>query len=85
MTTTFEKLQQVIIDKFGNELKLDINSVTAETTLAELHIESLEMFDLVFAIENAFNIVLLDEHLKSISTLQDIVDLIDKLCLEKKP
>jgi acyl carrier protein len=82
MATTFEVLQTIITETFDQDLTTNITTITPESTLAELNIESLEMFDLIFAVEDAFDISVPNDQLK-IETVQDIVNLVDRLCVEQ--
>ena len=82
MATTFERLQTIITDTFDKDLTTNIETINPESTLAELNIESLEMFDLIFAVEDAFDISVPNDQLK-ITSVQDIVDLVDRLCVEQ--
>ena len=82
MATTFEKLQTIITETFDEDLTTNIITITPESTLAELNIESLEMFDLIFAVEDAFDISVPNDQLK-IVTVQDIVDLVDRLIVKQ--
>ena len=81
MATTFEVLQTIITETFDQDLTTNITTITPESTLAELNIESLEMFDLIFAVEDAFDISVPNDQLK-IETVQDIVNLVDRLCVK---
>lgn len=78
MATTFKRLQTIITETFDKDLTTNITTITPESTLAELNIESLEMFDLIFAVEDAFDISVPNDQLK-ITTVQDIVDLVEHL------
>jgi acyl carrier protein len=82
MATTFEVLQTIITETFDQDLTTNITTITPESTLAELNIESLEMFDLIFAVEDAFDISVPNDQLK-IETVQDIVNLVDRLCVKQ--
>lgn len=78
MATIFETLQAIITETFDKDLTTNVTTITPETTLAELNIESLEMFDLIFAVEDAFDISVPNDQL-DITTVQDIVDLVERL------
>ena len=78
MATTFKRLQTIITETFDKDFTTNITTITPESTLAELNIESLEMFDLIFAVEDAFDISVPNDQLK-ITTVQDIVDLVEHL------
>ena len=78
MATTFKRLQTIITETFDKDFTTNITTITPESTLAELNIESLEMFDLIFAVEDALDISVPNDQLK-ITTVQDIVDLVEHL------
>jgi acyl carrier protein len=82
MATTFETLQTIITETFDKDLTTNITTITPETTLAELNIESLEMFDLIFAVEDAFDISVPNDQL-DITTVQDIINLVERLCVKQ--
>lgn len=71
---TFETLRQIISDKFEK----DPSEITPEATFETLDIDSLDTFDIIFEAEEKFGIKVPNEEV-SIKTVQDVVNLIDKL------
>jgi acyl carrier protein len=49
---TLDTIREMIAEREG----IDINLIKPETTLEELNIDSLELFDLLFEVEKKFNI-----------------------------
>jgi acyl carrier protein len=70
--TTFDKIRDLIA-KYKN---IDIESIKPESTLDDLGLDSLDMFQIIFEAEEAFNIEI--DHLDDdIKTIQDIADLLE--------
>ena len=80
MTDTLQTLKKIIAEK------LDINpdTITAESTMENLGLDSLDTFDVIFRAEDAFNIKVSD-YQADLKTLQDVVNLLDKLIKEQHP
>jgi acyl carrier protein len=77
MATIFERVQDILADKYS----VAKESVTPESTLESLGLDSLDLIELMFEVEDAFNIRVPQEAgtaLKA-ATVQDIVDNIQKL------
>jgi acyl carrier protein len=73
-----------IIRQFLHErLRIDPESVTAESTLAELKVDSLRMLDLMFDLEEKLDIVLTKD-LPAVRTVGELDALLDKLVAMKK-
>jgi acyl carrier protein len=72
--TTFDTIRQMISDKKG----IDINQIKPETTLEELDIDSLDMFDLIFEAEEKFNIKVPNKDL-TIKDIKGLIILIESL------
>ena len=61
------------------------DKITLETNLQELGIDSLDVFTLLFELENAFKISIPDDEVRSIRTVNDIVEGIKKLLAAAPP
>lgn len=69
----FDKLKEVIADV----LSVDPNEITPETTFTEdLGADSLDVFQIVMGIEEAFEIEIPTDRVEHISTVQEAIDLI---------
>lgn len=77
MSSIFETVQEILADKYS----VAKESITPESTLESLGLDSLDLIELMFEVEDAFNIRVPQEAgtaLKA-ATVQDIVDNIQKL------
>ena len=69
----FEKLQQII----AGVLNVDVNEITMETTFKEdLGADSLDVFQIIMAIEEEFEIEIPQEEAEKIKTVGDAVEAI---------
>lgn len=75
---TFETLRDIIVDKFEK----DPAAITPDATFETLEIDSLDTFDIIFEAEEKFGIKVPNEQV-DIKTVQDVVNLIDKLRVEQ--
>lgn len=80
MADTLQTLKSIIAEK------LDVNpdTITAESTMEDLGLDSLDTFDVIFRAEDAFKIKV-SNYQASIKTLQDVVNMIDQLIKEQHP
>jgi acyl carrier protein len=78
LSTTFERLQQLFIAHFD----YNIEELTAATTLENLGLDSLDIIEFMFEIENEFNIIIPDREFK-VTTIQDMVDALDRFISEQ--
>jgi acyl carrier protein len=76
--TTLERLQKIIVKDF--ELKLE--DLKASAALDSLGIDSMSTIDLLFSIEDEFNIQVSREPVE-LKTMQDVVDYIDRLIADQ--
>ena len=76
--TTFDILKEIIVDKF----EMDPATVTPDATFETLEIDSLDTFDIIFSAEEKFGIKVPNEQVE-IKTVQDVVNLIDRLRIEQ--
>lgn len=71
----FDELKELVVD----ELSVDANDVTMEARLTEdLGADSLDLFELIMAIEDKFGVKIPNEDLASIKTVKDAVDYIEQ-------
>ncbi|MFW5894606.1 MAG: acyl carrier protein [Bacillota bacterium] len=71
----FEKVKEVIVEELGVEAE----SVTPEASIIDdLDADSLDVVELVMALEETFDIKVEDDKVQSLRTVQDVVDFIEK-------
>ncbi len=75
---TFTVLRDILASKFEK----DPASITPEATFDTLDIDSLDTIDLLFELEDKFGVKVSNDQAK-LKTLQDVVDLIDRLRIEQ--
>jgi acyl carrier protein len=65
--------------------RIPADKITIETNLQELGIDSLDVFTLLFELENAFKISIPDDDVRSLRTVNDVVVGIKKLLAAAPP
>lgn len=78
MSNTLERLQQLFIAHFD----FNIKELRATTTLENLGLDSLDIIEFMFEIENEFNIRIPDRDFK-VTTIQDMVEALDRFISEQ--
>jgi acyl carrier protein len=76
-----DRVLRIIAD---NQRK-DVSLVTTDSSFEELGIDSMDAVNIVFALENEFNINVPDEEMKNIRSVRDIVEGVHKLVEEGPP
>ena len=67
-----------IIEIISKQLKADIDQITPETNIMEdLGADSLDIVELLMAIEEDFSVTVPDEDVQGLKTVKDIVDYIE--------
>lgn len=83
---TEEEIRDKIFDIVAKEARLDRASLTLDTKLEDLKIESLDMVQILFGIEDSFDVyVPQDDQSFKLATLRDVVDGVMKLLAAKQP
>ncbi len=76
----FEKMKDIIAD----QLNCDADSIGMETSFKDdLGADSLDLFELVMALEEEYGIEIPAEELTDIETVGDVVDYLKKLGVEE--
>ena len=72
---TIEKVKEII----ANQLSVNIEKLTEKTNIAEeLGADSLDVVEILMALEEEFNVSIPDEAIPNIKTVKDVVEFIDK-------
>ena len=74
-----------VIATLASVKRIPADKITLETNLQELGIDSLDVFTLLFELENAFKISIPDDDVRSIRTVNDIVEGVKKLLAAAPP
>lgn len=68
-----------IIDLLAKQFRIDPSSIDADTNIVEdLGADSLEVVDMLMAIEENFGITVSDEEALTLKTVKDVADFIEK-------
>ena len=79
----YAQLKEILSELVSKD-SIDIDSITPETELDELGLDSLDNAQLIISIEEAFNLPeTTPEEMASIVTVKDVKDLIEKKRLTK--
>lgn len=71
----FEKVRAIVMDQLSIS---DEDMITLNTTLEDLGADSLDMVEVIMAIEDEFDVQIKDEDLESLKTLADLINYINK-------
>ena len=72
----YEKLKEVL----AAQLNVDEDSITPETNIVDdLGADSLDLVELISTLEDEFNIIITDEHVRELYTVKEIVDFLENL------
>lgn len=80
MSDTLQTLKKIIAEK----LDLNPDTISPQSTMEDLGLDSLDIFDVIFRAEDAFKIKVSDYQV-DLRTLQDVVNMIDHLIQEQHP
>ena len=83
MSSTLERLQTLFMARFHFKKE----ELAAATTLEYLGLDSLNIIEIMFDIENEFNIRIPDRELRelAVTTIQDMVNALDRFISEQDP
>ncbi len=71
---TLEKIAKILSD----QLDVDVETINADTRIAEdLNADSLDVVELLLAVEDEFDLEIPDEAIATLSTVGDVVDYIE--------
>jgi acyl carrier protein len=80
-----DEVAEKVIATLASVKRISAEKITVETNLQDLGIDSLDVFTLLFELENAFKISIPDDDVRSIRTVNDIVEGIKKLLAAAPP
>lgn len=71
----FEKIKAIVMDQLAIT---DEDMITPNTTLEDLGADSLDMVEVIMAIEDEFDVQIKDEDLETLKTVSDLINYISK-------
>lgn len=74
-----------VISTLASVKRIPTDKIALDTNLQDLGIDSLDVFTLLFELENAFKISIPDDDVRSLKTVNDVVDGIKKLLAAAPP
>lgn len=74
----FDKIREIISDKLG----VDIEDISMNTSFEDLGADSLDIVELIMAIEEEYDIQVSDEEAEKAKTVGDVVNYINTLVNE---
>ena len=80
--TLSQNTLSIVQHMIATKLSIDIADVKPESNLTALGLDSLDTFDIIFEAEDRFGIKV-DNNQVNVSTIQDVVNLFEKLLQEK--
>jgi acyl carrier protein len=80
-----DAVAEKVIATLASVKRIPADKITLDTNLQEMGIDSLDVFTLLFELENAFKISIPDDDVRSIRTVNDIVEGIKKLLASAPP
>jgi acyl carrier protein len=78
-----EDLNQRVLNVIATVKRLPRERVTIESSFEELGIDSMDGVEILFALENEFNVTIPDEDAKTIRTIRQMVDGVQRLVTAK--
>jgi acyl carrier protein len=78
------EIEQQVIRLVADTQKIDLAEIRPESTFEELKIDSLDGLNLLFAVESEFDIQVPDDEAKSLRSVQDIINGVNKLLAAKQ-
>ncbi|NLI70994.1 MAG: acyl carrier protein [Firmicutes bacterium] len=66
----FDKVKEII----SEQLDIDIDNIILDSTFEEMDADSLDLVELVMALEEEFDIEITDEEIEGIKTVGDVVN-----------
>ena len=80
-----DAVAEKVISTLASVKRTPADTITLETSLQDLGIDSLDVFTLLFELENAFKISIPDDDVRSLRTVNDVVDGIKKILAAAPP
>jgi acyl carrier protein len=83
-TRLSDEIAGIVVASIAKIKDISPEKVGLDSTFEELRMDSLDGLDLFFQLEEVFDLTIPDERARSLRTVRNIVDEIEKLLLEQK-
>ena len=80
-----DAVAEIVISTLASVKRIPADTIKLDTNLQDLGIDSLDVFTLLFELENAFKISIPDDDVRSLRTVNDVVDGIKKILAAAPP
>lgn len=70
-----DKVKEII----ANQLAVNIKDITDNTTFSDINADSLDVVDIIMALESEFNLQIPDEEVDNFNTIGDLASFITKI------
>ena len=78
-----EDLTQRVLKVIATSKRIPLEQVTIDSEFQQLNIDSMDAVEILFALENEFDINIPDEEVREVRTVQQMVDGVAKLVAAK--
>jgi acyl carrier protein len=85
VTGMSDEVADKVIATLASVKRIPADTIHLDTNLQEMGIDSLDVFTLLFELENAFKISIPDDDVRSLRTVNDVVEGIKKLLAAAPP
>jgi acyl carrier protein len=80
-----DAVAEKVITTLASVKRIPADTIKLDTNLQDLGIDSLDVFTLLFELENAFKISIPDDDVRSLRTVKDVVEGIKKIIAAAPP
>jgi acyl carrier protein len=78
-----EELNQRVLKVIATSKRIPLETVTIESEFAQLNIDSMDAVEILFALENEFDISIPDDEVRSVRNVRQMCDGVEKLVAAK--
>jgi acyl carrier protein len=78
-----DDITQIVVEILGRRKEIDQAAIGPETTLASLGIDSLEGLEVIFALEDRFQISIPDDEANTMTTVGAVIAGVQRLLVNK--
>jgi acyl carrier protein len=78
-----DEISKVLAGMIADKMEINVNTISADSKLTDLGLDSLDTFDLIFNANEHFGIKIPNQQVQ-IKTLQDVAILVQKVIIDQK-